>query len=114
MKQPLEVITVPPNIVQQVIDSKISVKKAANKISRKYKTFRRNKALWLLKLRGNKQVLNDNQNLQGNRSTKRARIVAKKISDRYKKIRNKKILTWLKRFSKQQKVLEWQQKKHQQ
>ena len=26
MKKPLEVITVPPNIVQQVIDSKISVK----------------------------------------------------------------------------------------
>ena len=44
----------------------------------------------MLRLRGNEQVLNDDTDKNKTVFTKSARIAAKKISDKYKKIRNKK------------------------
>ena len=63
--------------------SNISKLKAAKEISKKYKDIRRQKAQKLAKIKG-KEIIEDQIP-----SSKSARIAAKKIGDKYKKIRNK-------------------------
>ena len=62
-----------------VVTSKVSACRAADKIRQKYKTVRKNKALKLLKLRGNERVLNDDTDKKETVFTKSARIAAKKL-----------------------------------
>ena len=97
-KLPGEIVPSAPVVTPQadvvipapVVTSKVSARWAADKIRQKYKNVRKNKALKLLRLRGNERVLNDDTDKNETVFTKSARIAAKKISDKYKKIRNKK------------------------
>ena len=77
-------------MVESVSVATVSVKRTANKIKQNYADIRRKKALKLLKLRGNEQLLGDDK--KENVFTKSARITAKKISDKFKKIRSKKAI----------------------
>ena len=61
-----------------VVTSKVSAPRAADKIRQKYKNVRKNKALKLLKLRGNERVLNDDTDKKETVFTRSARIAAKK------------------------------------
>ena len=86
-------IELPPEeneMVDSVSVATVSVKRTANKIKQNYADIRRKKALKLLKLRGNEQLLGDDK--KENVFTKSARITAKKISDKFKKIRSKKAI----------------------
>ena len=56
----------------------------------------------MLRLRGNERVLNDDTDKNETVFTKSARIAAKKISDKYKKIRNKKNVNLVKEMLKLQ------------
>ena len=95
---PGEIIPLTPTVTSEwdvvipapLVTSKVFTNRAANKIKQKCKNIGRNKTLNLLKLRGIEKVLNKTTNKNNNVFTKSAQITAKKISDKYKNMRNKK------------------------
>ena len=86
-----KIVELPPEEDQEAeIVAPISAQPAGKILRQKYADIRRKKELKLLKLRGNEEFLNDDNEIKQNAFRKSARIAAKKISDKYKKIRNKK------------------------
>ena len=88
-----KIVELPPEkneVIDPVSVPKLSAQPAAKKIKQKYSGIRRKKALKLPKLRENDQFLDNTKDKKENLFIKCSRIKAKKIIDKYKKMRIKK------------------------